>query len=280
MAGLDIDKLVALSGAVQLDDLDWDLCAKIGVTDTEERVLRYMADTETHTILYMRDLLAGYSARDPDITAFLSVWVYEELWHGRALSMLLEKAGRPEPKERYSEVVAGGAFHEVIEAVLSHGLASLTPRFIAVHMTWGAINELTAGAAYDALAARSANPVLVELLARIVKQERKHFSFYYHQAEKRLQGEWKTQALVRTAIRHFWSVVGNGVGGAENLEFISAHYFQGTNRELLVDVERRIQNLPGMEWFDMLTKQVDRMVERYVEKHGPVPAEPVLSAAE
>jgi rubrerythrin len=280
MGGLDIDRLVELSGAVKLDDLDWAACRRIGVTDAEERVLRYMADTETHTILYMRDLLAGHSARDPEITAFLAVWVYEELWHGRALGRLLAECGRPLSADRYGDVTRGASVREVVEAVLSQAATYLTPKFIAGHMTWGAINELTAGAAYEALAERTANPVLAELLQRIVKQERKHFSFYYHQAEKRLAGDIGAQRLTRFMIKNFWTVVGSGVGGWDNLGFVAASLFGSeAEREPLRAAERRIQLLPGMEWFQSLTGQVRALAERYVAEHGAVAQLPQGSMA-
>ncbi len=273
MAGIDIERLVDLSGAVTLDDLDWELCRKVGISDSEERILKYLGDTETHTILYMRDLLAGHSARDHEITSFLSVWVYEELWHGRAISRLLVEAGRPEEPDRYRKVTEQASFREVAEAFLSQGAAHLTPRFIAAHMTWGAINELTAAAAYNAIIESTENPVLAELLRRIVKQERKHFSFYFDQAMQRLESDKMTQALTRFTIKRFWTVVGSGVGGADNLGYIAALHFETPEkREPLLEVERRIQQLPGMEWFNILHTQVARLADSYVAKHGLVAA--------
>ena len=47
-----------------------------------------MMDIETHTAIFLRDLLATQAAYEPDVTAFLSCWVYEELWHGEAFSRL------------------------------------------------------------------------------------------------------------------------------------------------------------------------------------------------
>jgi hypothetical protein len=52
-----------------------------------------MMDIETHTSIYLRDLLATPAAYEPDVTAFLSCWVYEELWHGEAFSRFLGEAG-------------------------------------------------------------------------------------------------------------------------------------------------------------------------------------------
>ncbi len=271
MADFDIDRFVALSGAIKLDDLDWDECRRIGITQTESRILRYMEDTETHTILYMRDLLAGHSAKSQTICDFLSVWAYEELWHGRAIKKVLEVGGWPEPPGRYTEVTETASIREAVEMVGSSFAAWCTPRFIATHMTWGAINELTAAAAYGALIARTENPVLAELLKRIVKQERKHFAFYYSQAQKRLEGDKKAQALCKFTLARFWTVVGSGVGGWDNLSFIAATLFsdeKGVNR--LREAESTIQNLPGLEWFDMLTKQVDKLGRKYVKQNGPV----------
>lgn len=268
MADFNIERFLQLSGAVRTDDLDLELCRKIGVTDAEARILRYMADTETYTILYMRDLLAGHSAADPEITQFLSVWVFEELHHGRALSALLAAAGRPAPADHYSSVARGISLRETIDGLLSSGAASLTPRFIAVHMAWGAINELTAAAAYQAVERTTQNPVLAQLLNRIMRQERKHFSFYFQQAEKRLVGDKKTQALVRFAIKYLWRVVGMGVAGEDNLAFIAAvHFADEEGRRSLRDAEEKIRALPGLEWFDRLDKLVAQLGAEYTRQH-------------
>ena len=37
----------------------------------------------------LRDVLATRAASDPQVPAFLSCWVYEELWHGEAISEFL-----------------------------------------------------------------------------------------------------------------------------------------------------------------------------------------------
>ena len=65
MAGFDVKRFLELAGEVKTDDLDWDACAKAGISPEEARILRYMADTESHTILYMRDLLAGHVPETP-----------------------------------------------------------------------------------------------------------------------------------------------------------------------------------------------------------------------
>ncbi len=261
MADFEIEDLIEKSGAVRTDDLDYEAAARIGVTDAEARVLRYMADTETHTIIYMKDLLAGHSARDPEITAFLSVWVYEELWHGRAIDRVLRASGREVPEERAREITVGRSIREGIEALASHAVANMTHHFIAVHMAWGALNEFTAAASYNTLARQTANPAVATLCKRIAQQERKHFAFYYTQARKRMAASPVARALVRFAMNRVWDPVGDGVAGHDNL----AH----TARTLFTDpwgwrelerAEERMRQLPGLEGFDRLTYKIGRLL--------------------
>lgn len=263
MPAFDIDRFLQLSGAVRLDDLAWSDAAEDGLTDVEARILRYMADTETHTILYLRDLLAGHTCHDEEVTSFLSVWVYEELWHGRALDRLLLESGRPPPKDAYAQATKNVSWREPIEAVASHLLASSTPRFAAVHMAWGAINELTAAAAYKRLAATSKNRVLVPLLNRIGKQERKHFAFYYQQASKRLEGDKWAQRLCRSVLKLAWTPVGSGVGQGDSLPFIASHLFaDAEGRAMLADIDHTIRQLPGLADFDLVSRRVGHIVEK------------------
>lgn len=270
MKEFNIHRFLDLAGGVRIDDLDWDLCREVGVSDEEARILRYMGDTESHTLLYMRDLLAGHSTRDPEIMQFLSVWVYEELCHGRAIDRLLTAAGHPPQEARMADVAANSAFHELLEALVSHAVAWTTPRFIAVHMTWGAINEATAAAAYQAVEERTANPVLKKLTSRMARQERRHMSFYWHQAKKRMDGDPMAQRLVRFAIKRFWTLVGSGVGGRENLEYVAGHLFSTEEaRKPLVYADGLIAQLPGLEWFNGITTQTIERAKAYESKHGP-----------
>ena len=43
------------------------------LSDGDVMCLHYMMDIETHTVIYLRDLLATRAAVDPQITAFLSL---------------------------------------------------------------------------------------------------------------------------------------------------------------------------------------------------------------
>ena len=50
--------------------------------------------------------------------------------------------------------------------------------FVALHMTWGAANELSTLTSYHRLIANTEHPELVNLLNAIIKDERRHFAFY------------------------------------------------------------------------------------------------------
>src|SRR6266487_2451359 len=92
-ADFDLDKYLRASKKVDLSGMAWDRIKDHPVSMGEARTIAYMMDIESHTIIFLRDLLATRAAFEPDVTAFLSCWVYEELWHGEAFSRFLGEAG-------------------------------------------------------------------------------------------------------------------------------------------------------------------------------------------
>ena len=89
----DLDKYLRASNRVDLSSVEWDRIREHPVTVEEARCLTYLMDIETHTVVVLRDLLATRASFDPEVTAFLSCWAYEELWHGEAFSRFLGQAG-------------------------------------------------------------------------------------------------------------------------------------------------------------------------------------------
>jgi hypothetical protein len=263
-----IERFVSLSKAVETNDLDWDYIARVGITDDEARVLRYMADTESHTIIYLRDVLSGHTARDPEITAFLSCWVYEEFNHGRALDRFMTASGRPPAKDHYAKVTAQAHWVEDFEAFLTSTLPRITPHFAAVHMAWGAIDEMMAASAYTQLAMHTKNRELAKLLLRMAKDERRHQSFYYHQAEKRLD-HWLARTMTRAALTTFWSPVGIGVGGSDDdLAFIGwLLYNNDRGIAELRHMDGLMARLPGMENTELAYLGVTRRMEGFRSRH-------------
>ena len=153
------------------------------------RCLRYMHDIEHHTVCYLRDLLVTPVHRDPAATTFLTVWNYEEMWHGDAIARVLaahgEDAGGPRVRRLRQHL---GVRDRLAPALHAVGAAVAGEAFGALHMTWGAVNEWTTQAGYARLAERAGHPVLSELLRRIMRQEGRHIAYYASEAERRLTG--------------------------------------------------------------------------------------------
>jgi hypothetical protein len=255
--------------------------------------LHYMMDIETHTVIYLRDLLATRAAQDPHVTAFLACWVYEELWHGEAFSDFLRMYGlevpaeprlpdgsrplptRPSRTARLRERMGVG--HQLF--MLPSLLGSLaTPDFVALHMTWGAYNELTTLTAYHQLMRRCPHPVLHQMLDRIIQDERRHFAFYRAQAKARLTGNRRAQRMVRRALRTFWTPVGAGPKSDEEVDALALYLFGDSpeGREAVRDIDATIAALPGLEGLTLLEQVVDRALERARRRPGYAGTSPVL----
>ena len=72
----DLDRYLRNSKKVDLSGIEWDDIPNHPLTQGDVMCLHYMMDIESHTVIYLRDLLATRAATDPHITGFLSCWVY------------------------------------------------------------------------------------------------------------------------------------------------------------------------------------------------------------
>jgi hypothetical protein len=215
--------------------------------------LRYLLDIEQHTIIYMRELLSTSVVEEPAITAFLSCWLYEEFCHSRTLAKLLETQGVRVDDRHFTELRLRRAGDYIAQFCATIG-SRLTRHFPALHMTWGAINELTAVIAYQAMVDRARHPMVTTVLSRIVKDERRHFSFYYNQARIRLEPR-AARRLTTFALRMFWAPIGSPVLGDAATRRLYDHLFRdeaGPRRLAMLDAT--IARLPGLEWFNFATR--------------------------
>ena len=130
--------------------------------------------------------------------------------------------------------------------------------FCAVHMTWGAINELTTLTGYLRLKTVARHPVLDELLERIMRDESRHFFFYYRQAEERLRSP-AAAGVARFLVDHFWGPVGSGVGVPGELEFMAQYLFEGEDGRIAIrKVDETIRRLPGFATVQLLEAWMNR----------------------
>ncbi|HJQ85486.1 MAG TPA: ferritin-like domain-containing protein, partial [Candidatus Binatia bacterium] len=89
MTPLDIDAYAGRSRALDLRGIAWDDVPRHPLSAETLRVLHYMQDIESHTIIYLRTLLSTRAIDDPDVAIFFACWFYEETFHGRALARFL-----------------------------------------------------------------------------------------------------------------------------------------------------------------------------------------------
>jgi rubrerythrin len=259
----DLDKYLRASKRVDLSTVEWARIREHPVTTAEARCLTYMMDIETHTVVFLRDLLATRASFDPEVTAFLSCWVYEELWHGEAFSRFLGEAGyRVAPT--FEDVSGDDPFPTRVDrnqwvrqkfgtkGYVSHiGTllgSALFRDFVAVHMTWGAVNELGTLTGYHRIIAKTEHPVLIQLLQAVIKDERRHFAFYRAQARMRLARSRQARTITRWALEHLWAPVGTGVRPQSETDFVIHSLFGDADGMVAVkEMEATLGELPGLE---------------------------------
>jgi hypothetical protein len=299
----DLDRYLRASKRLDLSQIAWADIPNHRLDDGAVMCMHYMMDIETHTVIYLRDLLATRAANDPHITAFLSCWVYEELWHGEAFSDFLRNYGIEVPAEpklpngstalptrssrtsRLREELGVG--HRL--SLLPTMLGSMIFRdFVALHMTWGAINELTTLTGYHALIRRSDHPVLHEMLRRVIQDERRHFAFYRAQAKARLErAPRRTRRLVRWILETFWTPVGAGVKSDEEVDALVLYLFgyDDQGREMVRELDATVAEIPGLADLRLLEHVLDEALERTRVRPGwagvvpaPIPDERLRGA--
>ncbi|HET6791019.1 MAG TPA: hypothetical protein VFI35_05485 [Actinomycetota bacterium] len=274
----DLDKYLRASKRVDLSSVEWARIREHPVTTTEARCLTYMMDIETHTVVFLRDLLATRASFDPEVTAFLSCWVYEELWHGEAFSRFLGEAGyRVAPT--FEDVSGDDPFPTRVDrnqwvrqkfgtkGYVSHiGTllgSALFRDFVAVHMTWGAVNELGTLTGYHRIIAKTEHPVLIQLLQAVIKDERRHFAFYRAQARMRLARSRQARTITRWALEHLWAPVGTGVRPQAETDFVIRSLFGDADGMVAVkEMEATLGELPGLEGSRFLTDALEGAATR------------------
>ncbi len=258
----DVDHYIRLSKRVDISDLDLAEAARHPVSEEEIRALTYMTDIESHTIVYLRAILNTCAIEDPQTTAFLSCWAYEEFFHGYTLRQFLNAVGVAISATRIAEVQKASSFFEWLKELGSSVLCRFSAHFHAAYLTYGAISELSTLEGYGVLASRTQNPVLREIVRRLAKDERRHFSFYYNKARLHLHSR-NAQRLTSFIIRHFWLPVGGGVKSDSEVDWILSFILGDPEGAVIARrIDATIAKLPGMGWFDRLSRSREHALLR------------------
>ena len=262
----DIARYKDATARLEVDDIDFDAFRTQPLGPDVLRTLRYMHDVEYHTVCYLRDLLVTSAHSDPDITAFLTLWNYEEHWHGEALARVLSAHGEAAGAPRIAALRRRVRWTQTVGPLVSMAGSALLRDFTAVHMAWGAVNEWTTQAGYGRLAARADHPELTRLLKRIMRQEGVHIDFYASQAASRLDASRAARWLTRLALTRFWRPVGSSVQPKAEVEFLVGYLFgDPAGRAVANRIDNRVHRLPGLDGIGIVGAAIGRIA-------GPAPA--------
>lgn len=265
-SGIDIEKLVRISKKVDISDIDLSQATKYPITDEEIHALTYMCDIESHTVVYLKAILNTCAIEDPQTTAFLSCWAYEEFFHGHTIRQFLDAIGAPVSQIRMQEVQKATSTREWLKEMGASILCRFSVHFHAAYLTYGAISELSTLEGYGVLARRTKNPVLAEVVKRLAKDERRHFSFYYNKARLLLKPR-NAQRLTSFIIRNFWLPVGGGVKSEGEVEWILSFILGDPEGEQIAKrIDSTIAKLPGLEWFERLSASREEALRATAKK--------------
>src|SRR3984893_1803082 len=251
-----IERYKEESKKVDTDGIDWDAVNQHSLSKGDLFCLHYMMDIENHVPLYLSHLLVTRACMDPILTAFLACWNYEELWHGENLGKMLNLYGIEfDTQDRIANVRANLGLQNSVSLLSTMAGSWLSKDFSAVYLTIGAINELSALTGYGALIRKSNHPVLTDLLGRIIKDERRHFAFYFNSAKEWLAGNQKAQRVDRWMLDRVWVPVGQGVKTQEEVDALALYLFDDEQgEEELLGIDEKIGRLPGLSGIKLMSK--------------------------
>jgi len=278
----DVAQHIEVSQRVEIEDLDWDLARKHGLSDKEVESLKFFADIESQTVYYFLEVAKLQVARDPELLTFLTMWNYEEYFHSHAITRILKECGVKveDSTDRSTRIRAGARFKAKFEDFAQTLMAKFMPRrFVSLWMFWGALQECLTTQAYEEVIKTTQNPVLAEMFRRIAKQERRHFAYYFNQARDRLDNNKRNQKFCRYIVKKFYAPVGGGVKTDAEAAALVAGLFPGERIfEVMSYIERRMAQLPGMSGLDACTKWAAK-IQPILPEELRAPAEYVAKAA-
>ena len=258
------------SRKVDVTGIAWDEVASHPLSKGDLFCLHYMMDIENHVPLYLSHLLVTRACMDPILTAFLACWNYEELWHGENIGRLLNLYGIEfDTQDRIASVRANLGLKNSLSLLSTMAGSWLLKGFSAVYLSIGAINELSTLTGYGALVRRSGHPVLRDLLSRIIKDERRHFAFYYNSARERLSGNERAQRIDRWMLERVWMPVGQGVKKQEEVDALAMYLFgDEQGEEELLELDAKIGKLPGLSGIRLMSRALHAARDRVRRNPG------------
>jgi len=249
-------RFMSSSRPIDLDGIDWDAIPRHAIPEDVLRILIYMEDVESHTVVFPRTFFSKRALEDEHVGPFLVCWLYEEGMHGRALIRFLECAGHVVARRKESRTT----LRDRVDHTVTRMMSAMWKDFVALHMAWGAAHECTTIQAYRRLTDQNDHPVLNELLRRIIRDEARHFAFYMWQARERLARP-RVARIVRGIMTRFYTPVGASHHESALARWVSGFLFDGEEgRKAAKHVDATIATLPGFDGATLLTNWLERNV--------------------
>jgi hypothetical protein len=238
--------LAQMGEPLDIEAYDWDAVSAYPLSDDEIFQLTYAAQVEWGTEGTFASLNIS---EDPVVREFLGIWLEQEVVHAQILARFLAAYGvKVEPLhvgvgQRFAQW-RGRWVNKLARRVVGDD-------FFGVHMSWGAVNELTTLRFYGLIRNGTEHPVLRAILRDLMAQESLHYSFYRASAIGRLEGNRRGQRIVRWVLGHLWSPVGTGLRNEQDVERLMRSLF-ADRQDQVVQIDAAINRIPGLDGLDLI----------------------------
>lgn len=242
-----------------IGSIPWEDVPKYPLDPKFVPVLVYMRDIEIFTEVYHNELKRTPTGKDPVIAKFMERWGVEEITHGEVLNQFLELAGYPQGDSWMEDAKKSIPFNYTATTYLTTMLTNFVGKsFTGAHMTWGAINEMSAQQSYRRLWILAEHPVLEKILRAIVREESAHAQFYWSIARLELNRSEFARKLARFIIKKFWSPVGQGTKPKKDANYMISTLFSGKEGVDWIDkfITQRIKQLPNFDDVNIVTERI------------------------
>lgn len=245
----DVREYARTAAASHRDELDLESYRTNPLSAEALRLVRYLQIIERATMTHLRSVLVTATHKDARITAFLTTWAFEKYWIADAFEQI-GLAHQPEGTDVDRAPFTTPAEHTIRESIFANIVG--VP-MIAVHMTLGTIDTWLSQVFYSRLAAIEPNAQLVKTLERFQELKQRQLSFFEAQARYRLLDSPQARRITRRRLKHTpWPLGAKAEPGHETQFFFDRLF--GSARELIAELDARIDTLPGQSGLDLIRK--------------------------
>lgn len=247
-----------------ISSVEWDEVKKYPLDKKFIPVLIFMRDVEVLTDMYYQELRRTPTGKDPYISKFMERWGVEEITHGEVINRFLNEAGIDTDADWKRQVRKSVPTSYDLNTWMLTTLTNLLgSKFTATHMTFGAINELSAAQAYRRMIELANHPILSKILRAIIREESAHTQFYWSVAKLELKRSEFSRKMARFVINKFWAPVGEGARTKIDSDYCIQVLFgdEGGLEWLDRKITRHINELPGFDNVNRVTEVFSDIIQ-------------------